>query len=932
MILRIKCWIFKRNFNTYKVNKKLLLFLFFINYFFLFAQKESTNWYFGNGAGLNFNSETPTPLLDGELITNEGCATISDPNGNLLFYTDGVTVWDRIHNIMPNGQSLKGHSSSTESSLIIPKPGSQSRFYIFTIDQPSYYLKDNNTIEGLNYTEIDLSLNSGYGDVVEGMKNIHLITYDENDSFENKYKSTEKITAVTHSDGSSIWVTTYFMNKFYSFMVDDAGVDPSPKISAVSQLVSPILNDEGANITAIGYIKISPNGKKIAIAHSSTSAGSPRSGTKKSGKVLIYDFNNITGLVSGQEEVLSNAYPYGLEFSPNSKLLYVTNSIFDDDDVFVNCELLQYNTESSNISNTKSIVSSSQNIAGALQLGIDGKIYRAGYKVFSKGLSLSVINKPNEIGSLCNYSENSLSLAGGEAKLGLPPFIQSLFLYSFDYEYTCFGDNTHFFITSDDLYDSVLWDFGDGQSSTDDEVYHVYDFPGVYLVSLKMTLNGVEREPLIKEIIISEMPEVMNGVYDLIQCDSFDGEPYDNITTFNLQLANDAICLNNNDDVQVFYYHSILEAESDTLNVNTIDNIYRNEYIDELVYAKVLKTNTECYSIVNIRLKTTEPFDIGHYNLIGCDLENSNSGYFDLSEKRYEISLDLNLHSYEQITFHESEYEAVMGLNSLYGIYSSSEATLYIRVESENTCYGFGILNLSLNSFPQIDNQIFNVCSVDFPLLINSGIPDNLISNYFYKWSTNESSNEILVNEPGVYEVLVYNEASNCEVAVNITVVENEVPEIIGFDIDDHNVVVNVNSENNFLFSIDNIYGIYQESNIFLNIPSGIHEVFVKDLNSCEIISKTFNVIGFPKFFTPNNDGVNDNWNVYGLEEGQLNIDQLLVSIYDRYGNFIISFNPINSIGWNGNYLGTQLNADDYWYNMKLSDSEVYRGHFSLKR
>ncbi|HEX9600259.1 MAG TPA: PKD domain-containing protein, partial [Mariniflexile sp.] len=574
--------------NRYIYNKKLLLktnfaiLFFIINVAFVFSQKESANWYFGEFAGLNFNLGNPVPLLDGKLITSEGCATISDPNGNLLFYTDGVTVWDRRHEIMPNGHGLLGHSSSTESALIIPKPGSKSRFYIFTIDQPSYYLKDIPVINGVNYSEVDLALNDGFGNVVNSYKNVHLVTYNTNDSFESKYKSTEKITAVTHSDGSSIWVITYFMDRFYSFLVDFEGVNTSPIISTGQTLIRPAINDDGANVTAIGYLKVSPNGKKIAIAHSSTTVGSTRTGRKKSGRVFLYDFNNSNGTVSNQVDILSGGYPYGVEFSPNSKLLYITNNVFDANDTFVNGDLYQYNLESNNIAGSRQTISSTQNVAGALQLAINGKIYRAGYKVLGSGLDISVINDPNSIGILCGYSENTVNLGGKAAKLGLPPFVQSIFLYTFDYEFTCLGDNTYFFITSDEPYDEVLWDFGDGQTSTEEEPYHTYSSAGVYSVNLKLILNGVERDPLIKQLIISEPPTVLNTVYDLIQCD-FDDNPNDGIATYNLQQANGPISLNTTEALQVYYYHSEAEAINDTFNTAALDNIYRNQIQDELV-------------------------------------------------------------------------------------------------------------------------------------------------------------------------------------------------------------------------------------------------------------------------------------------------------------------------------------------------------------
>ena len=103
------------------------------------SQREASRWYFGDKAGLDFNSGVPVALTDGELRTHEGCSTISDQNGNLLFYSDGFNVWDKAHKLMPNGTNplgLLGHESSTQSAIIIPRPGSLTQYYIFTVDEP----------------------------------------------------------------------------------------------------------------------------------------------------------------------------------------------------------------------------------------------------------------------------------------------------------------------------------------------------------------------------------------------------------------------------------------------------------------------------------------------------------------------------------------------------------------------------------------------------------------------------------------------------------------------------------------------------------------------------------------------------------------------------------------------------------------------------
>ncbi|NNE76504.1 MAG: hypothetical protein HKN31_05465, partial [Pricia sp.] len=229
-----------------------------------FAQREASRWYFGNKAGLDFNSGSPVALTDGELETHEGCSTISDQNGNLLFYSDGINVWDKLHRLMPNGTGLLGHESSTQSAIIIPKAGSKILYYIFTVDEPDPEEPNN---QGLNYTLVDLSLNNGFGDVVSSEKNVHLVTYNQNNPLEYKLKCSEKITAVAHNDERSIWVITHFKNTFYAFRVDENGVNHTPIVSQTNTNVPP----EGYKQNGIGYLKVSPDGSKIGIAHSQTS-------------------------------------------------------------------------------------------------------------------------------------------------------------------------------------------------------------------------------------------------------------------------------------------------------------------------------------------------------------------------------------------------------------------------------------------------------------------------------------------------------------------------------------------------------------------------------------------------------------------------------------------------------------------------------------
>ena len=103
------------------LSKYLKYFILILSVQYTIAQKEATHWYFGEKAGLDFTSGSPVVVTNGALRTDEGCATISDATGKLLFYTDGSTVWNRNHHIMPTGTGLLGNSTSTQSAIIVPK-------------------------------------------------------------------------------------------------------------------------------------------------------------------------------------------------------------------------------------------------------------------------------------------------------------------------------------------------------------------------------------------------------------------------------------------------------------------------------------------------------------------------------------------------------------------------------------------------------------------------------------------------------------------------------------------------------------------------------------------------------------------------------------------------------------------------------------------
>lgn len=915
-------------------SKICILALIFLNSW-VFSQKEASNWFFGVNAGLNFNSSVPINTSGSELISNEGCAAISDKNGNLLFYSDGNTIWNRNHEILLNGENLLGHHSSTQAALIVPKPGSRTIYYVFTVDKPNYYLTEEDPISGINYSIVDMNLDSGLGGVINSEKNKHLVTYDPSDAIQNEFKCSEKITAVLHADGSSYWVITQFVDKFYAFKIDYNGLQSVPVISSTSQVINPAIDDEGINKSAIGYIKASPNGEKIAIAHSSTTPGSPRTGTKKSGKVFLYDFNASNGKVTNAKSLISSEYPYGVEFSPKSNKLYITSSIFNRDDILEKSNLYQFNLESGDVKSTKKTIQSSSAIAGGLQLAIDGRIYRA-----TNSRNLSVIKAPGESGPSCNYAPNSVQL-DEKSTLGLPPFIQSFFLFTFNYEYQCYGDTTNFYITTDEPFDSVLWNFGDGNISTLEEPQHIYNQSGTYEVSLTKYIGNEPSDKILKPITIFAIPKITMDTYDLIQCDTQDTNKNDGLSIFNLELAIDYLTSENKEDIDVYFYTKESNAKNDINNFNSINPIYSNILRDEIVFAKILKKGSDCFSIAKIRLIANSPSDVILPDYYSCEQSN-NEAEFDLESQRLLLINSMNLPSSATITFHESHSNAALDISPLSNTIISNEKMIYAKVRVGGICFGIGTLNLLIYDFPEImETEEISNCFNAFPLVLSSGIPTNNISNFHFDWGNGNTNHELEVLEAGNYQVTITDSNTLCTKIRQVKVFEIPESQISDINIDEQQFGFNatiIMSDNallndNYNFALDKIDGPYQESNIFANIEPGNHFVYVKNEHNCNIVEKEFFILGYPKFLTPNNDGQNDTWQIMGYDKNSFKASD--ITIFDRYGKLIAILDPL-STGWDGLYKGKILTTNEFWFKISLTDlkgeTNVTRGHFSLIR
>jgi gliding motility-associated-like protein len=231
------------------------------------------------------------------------------------------------------------------------------------------------------------------------------------------------------------------------------------------------------------------------------------------------------------------------------------------------------------------------------------------------------------------------------------------------------------------------------------------------------------------------------------------------------------------------------------------------------------------------------------------------------------------------------------------------------------------------------------VCSnnPNFIKTIDAGLEDSsTINNFSYQWFldgtilSGETNYYLVVNTEGSYTVLVTN-AQNCSKTRTITVTASNIAtieNIIINDLSDNNsILVNVSGSGDYEYSLDGEN--YQISNIFYNVSSGLYTVYVKDTNDCGIAEKDISLLGIPNYFTPNNDGYNDYWNINGVSTTYN--AKTTIYIFDRYGKLIKEILPLSK-GWDGTYNGKNAPSSDYWYVINLEDGRTFKGHFSLKR
>ena len=439
---------------------------------------------------------------------------------------------------------------------------------------------------------------------------------------------------------------------------------------------------------------------------------------------------------------------------------------------------------------------------------------------------------------------------------------------------------------------------------------------GIYKVEI--TLNGTTCIATGQVTIeYSAKPVLTNTV--LVQCD----DNNDGISTFDLTKVSNLITSGNSQLSPVVYYENITD-------LNPIANpaSYRN-LTTNTVYGKV-SNQFGCTSFATVNLQISNNPIVVQNPIIKCDSDANQDGF---------IAFNLNLDATPQILsglplgliveYYLTANDAVLQRNPLSNSYTNAiinEQIIYARIVNGPDCFGITPIKLMAIVFAPAN---FN----DETVYICDGNPKRItIANGYssYLWSSGATTSFTSISTAGNYTVTASN-ALGCVATKKFIAIASGIATITSIEINDfsgneNSVLINYSGIGDYEFSLDGVH--YQNNPLFLNVTEGDYLVYLKDKYGCGIPTPIrIYVLDYPRFFTPNGDSYNDFWTI----KNGAKYPNMLLYIFDRYGKLLTQVNPKEN-GWDGNYNGQPIPADDYWFTIILENNRIIKGHFAVLR
>lgn len=428
------------------------------------------------------------------------------------------------------------------------------------------------------------------------------------------------------------------------------------------------------------------------------------------------------------------------------------------------------------------------------------------------------------------------------------------------------------------------------------------------------------------QIKIEYNPAIPAGTYTLLQCD----DNNDGLTKYNLTKAGE-LAMGGDTTLTPTYFRTQPEANS---NTNPLDPsiLFSNTTPNQNIYVR-LQNQAGCFSIATVVLSTSPNTITNPQPIEECDVVGTEDGFtdFDLTQRDAEIltGLPAGLMLKYYTTYEDalSESNAIANPAAFRNTTVNAQ-TVYARVYNASDCYGIARLQLNVFTFgTSLQNEAVILCTGTPSVTLTA--PAGYTN---YQWNTTPVTpgRTLIATVPRNYTVTLEN-SNGCIGTKTFTVFASGAAtgaavDIVEFAGDNNSITIIPQGIGNYEYSLDNI--TYQASNYFNGLAPGEYTIYVRDSNGCgQPYKTTAYILDYPRFFTPNGDGINDYWRI-PLMNFQPGID---IKIYDRFGKLITGFRG-NSIGWDGKLNGSPLPATDYWFVIQLPNGRIIKGHFSLLR
>jgi gliding motility-associated-like protein len=431
--------------------------------------------------------------------------------------------------------------------------------------------------------------------------------------------------------------------------------------------------------------------------------------------------------------------------------------------------------------------------------------------------------------------------------------------------------------------------------------------------SVEVTINGACISKGKVKIQFATLPVLSNQT--LVQCD----DNNDGSTIFNLTNLDDLIK----------NYDSTLSASAvtyyETIGGIAIPNPSSYSSVPKTIYAEVANSNN-CKSIAQVTLQINNTVN-SPYLREKCDEVGDKDGItnFDLNAE-----ITPNIAPGFVVEYYATKNNAIIQNSPLLNNYSNviaNEETIFARIVNGSDCNGIVEVKLKVNFLKpaNFEDKTIGLCQGS-SIFLNV---DPIFSSY--TWTNGDADFDTEVFTAGNYSVEV-TDTNGCKATKKFTV-QSSAPasniDAVINDFSENNNSITITYTDNggdYIFSINGIN--YQEDPLFTNISAGEYTISVKDKNGClPTPSKVIYVLDYPKFFTPNGDGINDTWVIKNIKTKP----NSTINIYDRFGKLLKQLDS-NSNGWNGTFNGENLPSADYWFVLTLFNNKTVKSHFTLKR